>query len=89
MDFCNELNGKHNAITKVTFEKESKIDEIRYRAFYGNLLTTVTIPGSITSIGDDAFNCDTLTSATIQRAKGKNFQISSTSFGTVTPTYQP
>ena len=89
-ELCNTIRYKNNAITKLTFAEESKINEIASSAFAGNLLTTVTIPGSITAIGSNAFECPNLKSAIIQRDKNINDgNILTNAFGSIQPTYQP
>ena len=77
-----------NEITNVTFAPNSKIDTIGESAFEANSLTKIVIPGSITKIGSDAFNCSTLTSATIERAQGSDLTLGTNAFGSVTPTYK-
>ena len=75
-------------LTEVTFEENSKIETIDEGAFMHNNITNITIPGSIKKIGTNAFNCPTLTSATIQRLQGSDLSVDSTAFGTLTPVYQ-
>ena len=90
-DLC-KVRNINNAIKKLTFEQNSQINNIDNYAFKGNLLTTVTIPGSIKKIGYEAFNCPNLTTATIERAKGSDLSVDGSSFknssGTITPQYQ-
>ena len=85
---CMEWDPFYNKIENVIFESNSKILTIGDEAFINNKLTTITIPGSIKSIGKDAFNMSTLTSATIERAQGSDLTIGENAFGSVTPTYQ-
>ena len=72
-----------NAIEKLTFEDGSKIQTIDTFAFYGNLFTSVTIPGSIKKIDRAAFYASNLTSAVIQRAPGSDLIIDKEAFGTI------
>ena len=90
-DLC-KVRNINNAIKKLTFEQNSQINNIDNYAFKGNLLTTVTIPGSIKKIGYEAFNCPNLTTATIERAKGSDLSVDNYAFrnssGAITPQYQ-
>lgn len=86
---CQNMRYENNEIEKVTFEEGSKIETISNGAFYGNKIQTITIPNSIKRIEASAFACDTLTSATIKRAKGSDLSIDSYAFGSVNPTYEP
>ncbi|MEI3529735.1 MAG: leucine-rich repeat domain-containing protein [Bacilli bacterium] len=85
---CRLLTTNRNEINSVTFEKGSKIETIEYSAFAGNKIENITIPGSIKTIGSNAFNCETLKSATIERAKGSDLRVDATAFGNVTPVYK-
>lgn len=84
---CEGMQGLENKITKVTFEKGSKIESIGQSAFGDNIITTVSIPKSIKFIGPNAFNCSTLTSAYIERVRDNSLGIAATAFGTIIPTY--
>ena len=86
---CQNMRYKNNEIEKVTFEAGSKIETISQSAFKWNKIQTITIPNSIKKIEGSAFTCDTLTSATIKRAKGSDLRIDSNAFGSVTPIYEP
>ena len=85
---CRLMRNNKNEITSVMFEKGSKIETIGSSAFYNNKIENITIPGSIKSIGNNAFDCETLKSATIERAKGSDLMVDSTAFGNITPVYK-
>ena len=78
-----DIRYKNNAIEKLTFEDGSKIETIDTFAFWGNLFTTVTIPGSIKKIDRAAFFGPNLTGAVIQRAPGSDLIVHSEAFGTI------
>lgn len=84
---CQSLEGVKNNLTSVKFEENSKIETIGYGAFEGNSLITVTLPKSIKSIGDYAFECPTLTSAIIKADKA-NVTLGRNAFGSIQPTFE-
>jgi|GEM_PF-3474661 len=62
-DFAN-----HGRLKSITFEENSQLTSIGFKAFYEcHNLTEIVIPGGVTSIGSSAFyNCYSLTSVTIE-----------------------
>ena len=66
-DYSNEYSGKVVIPESVTYEGiDYKVTSIGNDAFFLNTLTSITIPNSVTSIGDRAFcECSSLTSITI------------------------
>ena len=70
------LGGGNSAIivNSVVLEENSQLESIGSYAFYGSSLTNITIPSSVTSIGDYAFQvCGNLTTVTF----GENSQLTS------------
>ena len=55
-----------NVITSLTFDSGSILETIGNYAFQGAEITSVTIPTSVTSIGDYAFAADSSSSATLE-----------------------
>ena len=84
---CQSLEGVKNNITSLKFTDNSKIETIGSGAFRGNSLTTVTLPKSIKSIGQNAFDCPTLTSAIIKADKA-NVKLFNNAFGSIKPTFE-
>jgi len=65
IDYSGYPNTNGNQLTSVTFTATSKVSYIGSQAFYGNQITSVTIPDSVTSLGDKAFQYNPLTSVVI------------------------
>lgn len=61
-----DYTGSETALTLPVNCKGKNYEIYSYAFYYDNILTSVVIPDSVTSIGDEAFNeCDKLTSVTI------------------------
>ena len=84
---CQSLKGVKNNITSLKFTDNSQIETIGEYAFAKNSLTTVTLPKSIKSIGQKAFECPTLTSAII-KADSSNVTLGHDAFGSIQPTFE-
>ena len=87
--FLCEVKGQKNEFTNVIFEEESKIETISQNAFLDNPITALTIPRTVKTIGNYAFNSSTLTSVTIKGTADHTISLGYTPFGSATVTYQP
>lgn len=56
---------KENNITSIGFEKDSQLIEIGEKAFYDNLLTSLSLPASVTIIARKTFKNNQITTVTI------------------------
>lgn len=56
---------KENNITSISFEEDSQLLAIGEKAFYDNLLTSLSLPASVTAIARKAFKNNQITTLTI------------------------
>ena len=60
-----ELSGELEIPSSVTYDVTYRVKSIAASGFYGSGITSVTIPASVTTIGNEAFKNTGLTSITI------------------------
>ena len=65
-NISSSMFSEYTGLASVTFNENSKLTSIGYRAFSGSSITEIVIPNSVTTIDSSAFsNCKSLTTVTI------------------------